>query len=647
MMGTNLNTTQLVDLGSRGLRINDKFLPIAAGAFEYWRHNPLYWRKILQAMKASGIEQVGTFVCWEFHEIERGDFDFTGRTYPSRDLAGFIDLCASEQIGVLIRIGPYIDAEWPSRGVAEDVERLERLDPFYQLRTREYVNALAPILIPRLASVGGPVQAIQIDCEPFFPRSTTAATDTAAGTVQVPYDEKLVMGLYREWLATRYPGKDQLATKWRRVGLRPDNATEPDFSQASLPETLDAFEFMSDAVLMSFRGLRKTCDDAGLVGVPYYTNSKNLMHFLDWRQIEAETLDCHSFGLAFPNMWPGDQKLSVSWFLRLFRARTRFCWAGEFQAGTADGRVDVYGVLTPEHNRFSTLLAMALGMRGLCYYMYVDRDNSLFSPISPLGQVRPRMAAFRDATKVLKALRPDTHIAKLGLLWSLQHHRCFIATRFSDWTSVSKIGMEYADPKELGPWWEVFRTLHDVDADFDIAPLDQGLVAYHSAIYAGPAFAERLDMERLRDWVVGGGKLLVTTALPTHSFDGESFENVTLELERHPNVTLRSWGGWKNHLEELEAWAGLRALASSVWTAAYRDEEGLVVFISNVGESPKSADVRLSATLAVHVAGHAARDVLTEERWQVSGENLWRDTAPLLMPNEIRCIRIEDRQWND
>jgi beta-galactosidase len=145
-----------VELGARGLRVDDTFIPLAAGQFEYWRHNPMFWRTILREIKASGIAQVGTFVCWEFHELSRGDFDFTGRTYPSRDLGGFIDMCAEEGLGVLMRIGPYIDAEWPSRGVARDVEQLERLDPHYQLRQREYINALAPVLQPRLASIGGP-----------------------------------------------------------------------------------------------------------------------------------------------------------------------------------------------------------------------------------------------------------------------------------------------------------------------------------------------------------------------------------------------------------------------------------------------------------------------------------------------------------
>jgi beta-galactosidase GanA len=111
---------------------------LVAGEFEYWRHHTVFWPKILGLMKSSGLEFVATFVCWDFHEIARGDFDFVGRTHPSRDLAGFIDASAEAGLQVLIRVGPIMDAEWPSRGPAPDVTPLERLHPQYLERTREY-----------------------------------------------------------------------------------------------------------------------------------------------------------------------------------------------------------------------------------------------------------------------------------------------------------------------------------------------------------------------------------------------------------------------------------------------------------------------------------------------------------------------------
>src|SRR6266566_3787644 len=184
-------TSRVVTLDERGLLIDGVFRPLAAGEFEYWRHHSLFWPRILRLMKASGLEFVATFVCWDFHEISRGEFDFVGRTYPSRDLAGFIDASAQAGLQVLIRVGPIMDAEWPSRGPAPDVTPLERLHPRYLERTREYLKALAPILVPRLVSHGGPVVLVSIDNEAYFPYSTDVESDPSAGSIHVPYDQEL------------------------------------------------------------------------------------------------------------------------------------------------------------------------------------------------------------------------------------------------------------------------------------------------------------------------------------------------------------------------------------------------------------------------------------------------------------------------
>lgn len=633
---TSLSASVHIELGTQGLRINGHFRPLAAGQFEFWRHHSLYWRQILHEMKASGLDFVSTFVCWDFHEPALGDFDFVGRTHPSRNLAAFLDQCGDAGLGILVRIGPYIDAEWPTRGPAPDVATFERLDPRYQERTCQYVQALAPVLIPRLGSNGGPIVLIAIDCEAYFPRATSTAE---AGSVHVPYDDELIVGLYRKWLRQRYPQDQAIARVWQRPGLSVATATEPRYRQASLTETLDSFEFMTAAIRQAYDRLREVCIDAGLIGVPFYTSNKNMMHFIDWRNIE-DTVDCHSFAHSMPLLWPGDQKLVASWYFRLFRARTKFCWAGEFHGGDFEARAHAFGVLTPEHTRFSSFLAMALGVRGLCYYMFVDRDNSVFSPISPLGQVRPRMAAFRDAIRVLKELRPDEHVASVGLLWSLDHHRCLAATRFDDWRNLSAICTEYAEPKELPPWWAVFRRLHELDVDFDIAPLDQLLDAYRVLIYAGPDFARREDLERLRRWVERGGKLLVVTALPDRTASGKDLSEITATIRENPNVISRSWGGWEGALDALGAPGGIQALSSGLWTFAYRHDEGATLFIANVSTTRRQARIRLGEAFLSDVQGATARDLLTDYAWKVTNEGLWAEGAPTLEAHEVRCIRL-------
>lgn len=51
---------------------------------------------------------------WNYHEIERGEFDYsTG----NRNLTKFLGLAQTHKMMVLIRPGPYVCAEWDFGGL--------------------------------------------------------------------------------------------------------------------------------------------------------------------------------------------------------------------------------------------------------------------------------------------------------------------------------------------------------------------------------------------------------------------------------------------------------------------------------------------------------------------------------------------------
>ena len=630
----------VVQLDEGGLRIDGEFHPLMAGEFEYWRNTSLYWRKILQVMHESGLRLVSTFVCWDFHEIALQDFDFTGRTHPSRDLAGFIDLCAEEGLKVLIRVGPIMDAEWPTRGPAPDVAQLERLHPTYLERTRQYIQALAPVLVPRLHTRGGPVVLLSIDNEAYFPYSTDVTSDPTAGSMDIPYDADLVIGKYREWLKRRYGQSDMLAEAWSKPGLTFEDVTEPDYREAGLIETLASFDFITDALHEAIAELKAMCAEIG-VDVPIYTNMKQFGFYVDWRSIET-FVDSHGLNLHMSHLWPGDQKLVASWYCRLLRALVRFPWAPEFQGGTSikpPGLDVLFGMFGTEHHRFTSMMAMTLGLRGICYFMFVERDDSHWAPVSGIGKVRPNMAGFRDATRVLGQLRPDQHVADVGLLWSFDHHRCHVASIFEGWRNLYDLWIQMDQPKELAPWWDVFRRLHESDVDFDIAPMDQKLDQHRVLIYAGPDFARHKDLVRLKEWIDGNGTLLVATSVPTRDVDGTDLSELANEIRQAATTAVCSWGSLEAALERASAQAGIRAAAAGVWTFAYRDDEGWSFFMANTNTTSTAAAVRLGPQILEQVRGRLATDVLADHQWKIKDEGFW-DAVPMLEPNEIRCVRL-------
>ena len=52
-----------------------------------------------------GFNALSVYVMWNFHEIEKGKFDYEN---PQKNLKGFLDLAKKHGLMVLIRPGPYI-----------------------------------------------------------------------------------------------------------------------------------------------------------------------------------------------------------------------------------------------------------------------------------------------------------------------------------------------------------------------------------------------------------------------------------------------------------------------------------------------------------------------------------------------------------
>lgn len=628
-------------IDGNGLHVDGVRHPLVGGQFEFWRNNPIFWRRILQSMKELGLTIVSTFVCWEYHELAVGDFDFIGMTTSSRDLAGFLDLCSQERMDVLIRIGPYIDAEWPSRGLPPDLDGLERLNGHFEARTRQYVEALAPVIVPRLATHGGNIIAIALDCEAYFPRVIPGRGPSIDGGANHAYDSDLVVALYRDWLHERYSSDEHLHEAWGRRDVSRPTAGEPDYETASLVEALDSLTFSSEMVVRSTCHLRAMCTRVGLTGVPFYTTNKKLMFFIDWRSMEEQSIDSLGFALSMPSMWPGAQKLVASWNFRIVRARNKLCWASEFLAGLPEAKVETLGIATDTNTKMTNLLGCALGMRGLIYYMCVDRDDTILSPISAIGQIRPRGQAYAEMIRIHGMLRSDRHIADVGLLWSMDHHRCRVTEELSNWRGLAQLTGEFAEPKELTSWWECFARLHAADVDFDIAPIDQDIAGFRSLIYAGPEFARREEVERLAKWVDGGGRLLAVTALPRCDMNGIPFDDLTRNLIGHHRVTARSWGGWERELYSLEAWRGARAALPGLWTFAYADEEGVTIFAANVAGHHLHGRLALGVDVFQIVAGAKAIDLVSGEEWVLGSADFWPADPPLLAPDEVRAIRID------
>ena len=68
-----------VEIKKKKLLVGGKEVPLISGEVHYWRLNPNCWKHTLSRVKEMGLKIISTYVPWDFHEYQRGKFDFAAK----------------------------------------------------------------------------------------------------------------------------------------------------------------------------------------------------------------------------------------------------------------------------------------------------------------------------------------------------------------------------------------------------------------------------------------------------------------------------------------------------------------------------------------------------------------------------------------
>jgi beta-galactosidase GanA len=137
-------------MDSTNFLLDGKPFQIISGELHYARIPKVYWRHRIQMIKAMGCNSIATYVFWNYHEQEKGIFDFSTE---NRDLKQFIEIAQEEGMWVLLRPGPYVCAEWDLGGIPSyllsipDI-KLRCMDDRYMNAVNRYINKLSSIIKP-------------------------------------------------------------------------------------------------------------------------------------------------------------------------------------------------------------------------------------------------------------------------------------------------------------------------------------------------------------------------------------------------------------------------------------------------------------------------------------------------------------------
>ncbi|XP_059462503.1 beta-galactosidase 15-like [Corylus avellana] len=152
----------------RAITIDGERRILLSGSIHYPRSTPGMWPSLIKKAKEGGLNTIETYVFWNAHEAQRRQYDFSGNL----DLVRFLKTVQDEGLYAVLRIGPYVCAEWNYGGFPVWLHNI----PGIKFRTKNdvFMNEMSnftTVIVDMMkhenlfASQGGPIIISQIENE--------------------------------------------------------------------------------------------------------------------------------------------------------------------------------------------------------------------------------------------------------------------------------------------------------------------------------------------------------------------------------------------------------------------------------------------------------------------------------------------------
>jgi beta-galactosidase len=531
----------------KSYQINGRSQFLISGEFHYFRVPKADWPRRLQLFKDAGGNCVATYIPWILHEPVEGDIRFGD--IPERDLEGFLALCREMDIFTICRPGPYQYSELKYDGLpgwlCENYPELGALDihgkpfrkasvsylhPVFLAKAKRWFDAVCPIIARYSLSRGGPVAFVQFDNE-------LAGVHVWFGGGWDYHPETMGFGTengrYPNFLRAKYENIGQLnqcyGTNYEEFkDVRPFSGSSPD-----KPEEYRRVKDYQDfyfATIAEYSALlagwmRNSGIDCDLVHNSANPNMNP--YFLETAaRLKPNFIlgSDHYYNLDLD--WESNNptpKYAVKVFYSNEMLRLMDYPATVFEL--PGGSCSDWPPVTPEDVKCCYLLNVALGMKGLNYYIFTGGPNPLNTgangdsydygagvgadgAIRPLYLTQKEFGAFLQKNSWLAEAEKVSDL-NIGLDWEHSRSRSFNSSQspaqFSNadaWTFLQKGLMITAFCSSYSP------SLLDLRDDSLVQTVDKPLIIATSDCMAASI------QKRLIDFVKNGGKLLLVPAIP-------------------------------------------------------------------------------------------------------------------------------------
>ena len=377
-------------------------------------------------------------VPWNLHEEKPGQFDFQGLDNPFKDLIVFLELAREFGFKIILRPGPWIKSEWPDGGLPRyifaDESLIARdhtgallmaknsggvrssyqpsyLHPKYLNHVKRYVGGLVES-IQNYIFPKGPVFLIQLDSEIDF-----GGNDELFGA---DYNSYVVTELYPAFLERKYETTKNLPTCYGRArtfaSLSPP--VELDLKRSeNLVRYFDWLEFKGKIIEDYIKALKERWEALG-VGCMFAVSLPPGRSFgipVSWENIRGEKI------LLGASLNFDDDLSQISTRLRSLRSLAGYTWSSQLAIGMPRNSDGAAPAIDYRRQRFMLILALAAGLKGLNYYMFVGRNHWVGSPLDEDGTVNQSYEDIRKLNLALEVIDLGSALPKQSV--AIGHYR--------------------------------------------------------------------------------------------------------------------------------------------------------------------------------------------------------------------------------
>ncbi|EEF39470.1 beta-galactosidase, putative [Ricinus communis] len=156
---------------SRSLIIDGQRKLLISAAIHYPRSVPGMWPELVQTAKEGGVDVIETYVFWNGHEPSPSNYYFEKRY----DLVKFVKIVQQAGMYLILRIGPFVAAEWNFGGVPVWLHYVPgtvfRTDNYnFKYHMQKFMTYIVNLMKKEklFASQGGPIILAQVENEYGF-----------------------------------------------------------------------------------------------------------------------------------------------------------------------------------------------------------------------------------------------------------------------------------------------------------------------------------------------------------------------------------------------------------------------------------------------------------------------------------------------